>query len=67
MVSSLRKMDLISIVNDLRAPKAVKEEALAELRRIERLEGLKPGQLYPAYNSFSRNPSEIARMEEEAP
>lgn len=53
---------LIEIVQNPRNTKSVKSAALTRLRELERRDEV---DYYPSYNGVSRNPSEMARWEEE--
>lgn len=54
---------LLGVLKSLRVPRSTKEAALRRIREIERETGQ---ELYGNYNGrASRNPSELARVEEE--
>lgn len=53
---------LDQVIQDEKTPKSVKQAALARIRELEKLAGK---EFYGNYNGGSRNPSEMARFDEE--
>lgn len=64
MFEDIGAVEALKILRDPRRPRSVKEAALRRIRVIERETG---ETIYGNYNgrSVCRNPSELARMEEE--